>query len=125
RTALADVRHQVAELIGPGFVASTGASRLPQLLRYLEAAQRRLERLPADARRDAERLASVGRVRSRYERLAAQRAGGGAQGRADDELAAIRWMIEDLRVSLWAQSLGTPAPVSEERILRAMDRLDS
>ncbi len=123
--ALADVRNQLRELTHPGFVTSAGTSRLGDLLRYLDAAGRRLQRLPADVRRDAERQAAVGRVKSRYEdlldRVLAGTAGPGVQA----GLADIRWMIEELRVSLWAQSLGTPEPVSEARILRAIERLGS
>lgn len=121
--ALADVRNQLRELIHPGFVTSAGTSRLGDLLRYLDAAGRRLQRLPADIRRDAERQAAVGRVKIRYEEMLEQVMAGTAAPAVGAGLADIRWMIEELRVSLWAQSLGTPEPVSEARILRALDRL--
>ena len=121
--ALADVRAQVADLVRPGFVTSAGTARLGDLLRYLDAAGRRLERLPADVRRDAERQAAVGRVRARYEQLVDQVASGTAPAAVRAGLSDIRWMIEELRVSLWAQSLGTPSPVSEARIMRAIDRM--
>jgi ATP-dependent helicase HrpA len=118
----ADVRRQVAELVHPGFVTEAGTTRLRDLLRYLDAAGRRLSRLPADGRRDAERQAEVDRLRARYdrvlERLSAGQGGPDAAGVAD-----VRWMLEELRVSLWAQQLGTPAPVSEARIARALERL--
>ncbi|HTW97127.1 MAG TPA: ATP-dependent RNA helicase HrpA, partial [Acidimicrobiales bacterium] len=120
---LADVRRQLAELVYPGFVTSEGTGRFRDLLRYLGAAERRLERLPADARRDAERQARIDRLRARYERLARQVADGTAPPGVRAGLAEIRFMIEELRVSLWAQDLGTPSPVSEERIRRALDRL--
>ncbi|HET9077418.1 MAG TPA: ATP-dependent RNA helicase HrpA [Acidimicrobiales bacterium] len=121
--ALADVGQQVADLVRPGFVTSAGTGRLGDLLRYLEAAGRRLERLPADVRRDTERQAAVGRVRARYEELVDQVLAGTAPAGVRAGLADVRWMIEELRVSLWAQSLGTPAPVSEARIMRAIDRM--
>jgi ATP-dependent helicase HrpA len=124
RPALADVRRQLRDLVYAGFVTSFGTARFRDLLRYLQAALRRLERLPADARRDAERQARIDRLRARYERLAAQVAGGSASPSFRAALSEVPWMIEELRVSLWAQDLGTPEPVSEERIMRAIDRLN-
>lgn len=134
RRALADVAGQVDELIHPGFVGRTGATRVANLPRYLAAASLRLDRLTTDGRRDAERQAVVDRVRARFDDAAERllpredRAELGSPSSHHDlvapgaPLAEIRWMIEELRVSLWAQSLGTAAPVSEQRILRALDR---
>ena len=121
--ALADVRRQLDDLVHPGFVTSAGTDRLADLLRYLEAVRRRLDRLPVDARRDSERQGAVARVQARYERFVEQVIDGTAPPGVTAGLSGIRWMIEELRVSLWAQSLGTPYPVSEERIMRAMDRM--
>jgi ATP-dependent helicase HrpA len=121
--ALADVRHQVDNLVPPGFVSATGTARLANLLRYLDAASRRLDRLPTDIRRDAQRQAAVERVQSRYETLVDQVVAGTARPGVTAGLSDIRWMVEELRVSLWAQVLGTPAPVSEERIMRTMGRM--
>ena len=122
RAALADVRSQLGELVYPGFVAATGADRLGDLRRYLAAGMRRLERLPADIVRDASRQATVGRVRARYDELTSRLPARAEPSHAAQALATARWMIEELRVSLWAQSLGTPVPVSEERILRTLER---
>jgi ATP-dependent helicase HrpA len=119
--ALTDVRRQVQSLVAPGFVTAAGAARLGDLLRYLKAATRRLEKLPGDARRDSNRQAVVDRIEGRYEALLEQYAAGAAP-RAAADLAALRWMIEELRVSLWAQDLGTAGPISEERIMRALAR---
>jgi ATP-dependent helicase HrpA len=126
--ALADVRHQLAGLVHPGFVSEAGTGRFRDLLRYLEAARRRLEHLPADARRDTERQQVVTRVQARYERFAGGPGSGSgapsAPSRRDGSgRAEVRWMIEELRVSLWAQELGTAGPVSEERIMRVLDRM--
>ena len=118
--ALEDVRRQVDDLVQPGFVSTVGPGRLRDILRYLDAAGRRLERLPADPRRDAQRQEVVGRLRQRYEILVdsvASDSGGPSDAAA---AASIRWMIEELRVSLWAQHLGTPSPISAERIDRAL-----
>jgi ATP-dependent helicase HrpA len=120
--ALADVRRQVRGLLRRGFVTAAGEERLADLVRYLEGARRRLERLPGDLRRDGERQRVVERVQARYDQLL----DGGAPERtlaAPEVLGELRWMIEELRVSLWAQSLGTRSPVSEERILRRIEHL--
>ncbi len=116
----ADMRSQLAGLIYPGFIPETGARRLPDLVRYLRAIARRLEKMPEAPGRDADRMTIVHRVTGAYQRaMAGLAAGGGA--RADAQ--GVRWMIEELRVSLFAQTLGTPVPVSEQRIQSALDRL--
>jgi ATP-dependent helicase HrpA len=118
--AFADMRAQLAALIYPGFIAETGARRLPDLARYLRAISRRREKAPLDPGRDADRMAVVQRVTDAYQRVTADLP---AASRGGPDARAVRWMIEELRVSLFAQSLGTPAPVSERRILAALDRL--
>ncbi|HEX9536935.1 MAG TPA: DUF3418 domain-containing protein, partial [Streptosporangiaceae bacterium] len=118
-SALADIRSQFAALIYPGFVAETGSRRLPDLVRYLEAITRRLEKMPEAPWRDAERMAVVLRVTEAYQ----QAIGEHASGRRSADARTVRWMIEELRVSLFAQTLGTPIPVSEKRIQTALDRL--
>jgi ATP-dependent helicase HrpA len=115
-----DIRGQVARLVHPGFVTATGATRLPDLLRYLNAVQRRLDALSAPGR-DRERQARVETVEQEH---AAWLAGLRAEQRTAPEVRAVRWMLEELRVSLFAQQLGTPYPVSEKRIYRAMDAVD-
>jgi ATP-dependent helicase HrpA len=118
--ALADVRAQLAGLLYPGFVATTGAARLPDLVRYLQAAQTRLDRLPANPHRDRELMATVHEVQREYRELFDRLRGGGPQA---GELARVRWMIEELRISYFAQSQGTRYPVSDVRIYRAIDEL--
>ncbi|HEX9064463.1 MAG TPA: ATP-dependent RNA helicase HrpA [Streptosporangiaceae bacterium] len=118
--AAADLRHQLAGLVYPGFVADTGAGRLADLDRYLRAMAHRLEKAPADMRRDTERMDEIHRVTEDYAQVRRQ-LGPAAAGREDVE--AIRWMIEELRVSLFAQPVGAAIPVSERRILAAIDRL--
>jgi ATP-dependent helicase HrpA len=115
---VADVERQLAGLVGPGFVAATGVRRLPDLLRYLEGIERRLDRLPSGADRDFDNLRRVQRLERRYGELL------GALGpaAADEDVEAIRWLIEELRISFFAQGLGTAQPVSEKRILREIDR---
>jgi len=118
--AVADMRAQLAGLIYRGFVADTGARRLPDLVRYLRSIAHRLDRASADIGRDAGRMAVVHRVSDRYERRLAE-LGPRARHRAD--VVAVRWMIEELRVSLFAQPIGAAIPVSEQRVNAALDRL--
>ncbi len=113
----ADVRSQLAELIRPGFIAETGLARLGDLDRYLRAVQHRLERAPQELARDARHQDEVLAVEGRYAALLAQLRP--AQRHAA-EVLDIGWMIEELRVSLFAQRLGTAYPVSAKRIDKAM-----
>ncbi len=116
--AVADIRSQLATLVGPGFVAATGAAHLNDLTRYLTAICRRLERLPQAPAADRERMARVDAVQHAYgellEVISPTRA-------AAADVVDIARMIQEFRVSLWAQQLGTPRPVSEQRIYRAID----
>jgi len=109
-----DVRAQSTALVHDGFVGQTGATRLPQLTRYLRAAQHRLAKAADNPTRDAD---LAWQVRDVSEALAAAR---DADPAKVDE---IRWLIEELRVSLFAQQLGTPVPVSPTRIRKAIAAL--
>jgi ATP-dependent helicase HrpA len=117
--AFADVRAQFAGLIYPGFISAAGPGRLPDLARYLRAIQQRLDKI-GDGVRDAERMATVHRVAQAYRETVRDL----PSGRRDDpDVRAVRWMIEELRVSLFAQTLGTAGPVSEKRIRTALAQL--
>jgi ATP-dependent helicase HrpA len=116
--AIADIRGQLARLVPPGFVAATGAARLGDLARYLTAIGRRLERLPHAPAADRERMERVAAVQAEYDDLRRALSPGRA---AATDVQDIARMIEELRVSLWAQQLGTARPVSEQRIYRAID----
>jgi ATP-dependent helicase HrpA len=118
--ALADARGQFAALIYPQFVSETGLRRLPDLVRYLRAISRRLDTAAADPARDAERMAVVRGVTEACQQTVAELP---AARRSDPDVQAVRWMIEELRVSLFAQLLGTSGPVSDKRIHTALDRL--
>ncbi|QSY46934.1 MULTISPECIES: ATP-dependent RNA helicase HrpA [Streptomyces] len=118
--SLTDVREQLADLIRPGFVTAHGVRRLPDLLRYLVAADRRLTQLPSNAERDRVRMAKVTEMRDEYAWLLEQF----PKGRpVPQEAREIRWMIEELRVSYFAHALGTAHPVSDKRIVKAIDQL--
>ncbi len=120
RAAFSDLRAQLARLVHPGFVAETGARRLPDLVRYLRGMSRRLEKMAETLGRDAERMAVVQRVSEDYQQTLADLP---PARRDDPDVREVRWMIEELRVSLFAQTLGTSGPVSERRIEKALDQL--
>ncbi len=118
-SALNDIKSQLEHLVYPGFVARTGYAQLSQLPRYLAAIEKRLERLPGNVQRDALSMAVVQRLEDDYDDavsalLPGRRAGG--------ELAQVRWMIEELRVSLFAVELGTAYSVSEKRIRAVLNK---
>ncbi|HLT10197.1 MAG TPA: ATP-dependent RNA helicase HrpA [Micromonosporaceae bacterium] len=118
--AVEDMRTQMFELIRPGFVVAAGLDHLPDLPRYLRAIARRLAKLPADPARDAARMEEVADVQAEYEDVLAALP---PQRRDDPDVREIRWMIEEFRVSLFAQDLRTRYPVSATRIRRALDAL--
>jgi ATP-dependent RNA helicase HrpA len=115
--ALTDVRAQVSHLVYPGFVAATGVPRLPDVVRYLRAATVRLDALPEHPERDRQLMWRLELVQQSYDAALAALPPGRAPG---PELAGVRWMIEELRVSFFAQQLGTAYPVSEKRIQRVL-----
>jgi ATP-dependent helicase HrpA len=118
--AVADLRRQMTGLLHRGFVAATGRRRLPDLVRYLRAMAYRLEKLPSNAARDELWMRQVAAVTAEYEQL---RTRVPATGTPDDPVTRVRWMIEELRVGLFAQGIGTPRPVSEQRVYKAIDQL--
>ncbi len=115
---VADVRAQLHELIRPGFVAEAGFARLGDIDRYLRAVLHRLDKGPSDVVRDSQAIEEVLAAEDAYAALLARLR---PAQRASEEVVAIGWMIEELRVSLFAQGLGTAYPVSVKRILRAID----
>ncbi|WP_282689688.1 MULTISPECIES: ATP-dependent RNA helicase HrpA [unclassified Streptomyces] len=115
-----DVREQLARLVPPGFVTATGLRRLPDLMRYLVAADRRLQQMPTAVQRDTTRMEKVHEMQDEYAWLLEQF----PQGRpVPQEALDVRWMIEELRVSYFAHALGTAFPVSDKRIVKAIDAL--
>ncbi|MFO1205950.1 MAG: ATP-dependent RNA helicase HrpA [Burkholderiales bacterium] len=113
REACADMRRQLARLIFPGFIVQVPYTRLQQYPRYLKAMARRLEKIPDWSERDAKWTAEIARLWKQYDdRLAKHR----KTGIHDAQLEEFRWQLEELRVSLFAQELRTPAPVSVKRL---------
>ncbi|MEU5465321.1 ATP-dependent RNA helicase HrpA [Streptomyces althioticus] len=115
---LQDVRKQLDGLVRPGFVTEAGLRRMPDLMRYLVAADRRLQQMPTNVQRDTTRMAKVHEMQDEYAWLLEQM----PQGRpVPQQVRDIRWMIEELRVSYFAHALGTAYPVSDKRIVKAID----
>ncbi|MFQ2621476.1 ATP-dependent RNA helicase HrpA [Aeromonas caviae] len=115
--AMSDIQQQLGNLIHKGFVTETGWQRLPDLLRYLRAIERRLEKLAIDPNRDRVYMLKVHSVESEYKALLAKIP---KSQLIPTEVANIRWMIEELRVSFFAQQLGTPYPISDKRVQSAI-----
>ncbi|WP_449352635.1 ATP-dependent RNA helicase HrpA [Streptomyces shaanxiensis] len=117
---LADVRKQLDALVKPGFVTETGLRRLPDLMRYLVAADRRLQQMPTNVQRDTTRMEKVHEMQDEYAWLLEQL----PQGRpVPQQVLDVRWMIEELRVSYFAHALGTAYPISDKRIVKTIDQL--
>ncbi|SFP65407.1 ATP-dependent helicase HrpA [Actinomadura madurae] len=118
--ALTGIRGHLGSLIRPGFVTATGWARLHDLPRYLRALQIRLDKLPENPGRDRMLAHQVDVLEEEYEqtlrRLHPSR-------REDEPARQIRWMLEEFRVSLFAQQLGTRYPVSDKRVRKAMAQL--
>lgn len=116
-SALNDLRAQLDGLVYPGFVAATGYAQLSQLPRYLSAMERRLDKLAGNVQRDGLNMATVQKLEDEYDDAVAALTAGRSVPVA---LRKVRWMLEELRVSLFAVELGTAYTVSEKRIRQAM-----
>jgi ATP-dependent helicase HrpA len=118
--ALADMKAQVAGLVHRGFVAEVGAAQLRHLPRYLAGVRTRRERLTAALDRDRRLQDEVAPLQAAYR----HRVEALPEGRLPaPDLVRVRWMLEELRVSLWDQSRGTAFPVSSTRVRKALDAL--
>jgi len=115
--SLTDARRQLAGLVRPGFISDTGYEQLAHLPRYLRALGQRLDKMADDPYRDQANLARIQQVEQDYEAALARVPRGRRPG---PELRQARWMLEELRVSLFAQQLGTAYPVSEKRVRKAL-----
>ena len=111
--AVADIRAQVVRLVYPGFLAAIGPSRVADVERYLRAMIWRLERLPERPERDAEHMGIVEALEKEHARLM-------ESIRVGPELIDVGWMLQELRVSYFAQPLGTKGRVSAKRVAAAL-----
>ena len=118
REVVDDVTAQLQRLMGKRFVQATPWAQLQHLPRYLKGVTLRLDKLRADPARDNQRLGELRPAEQRYLRTLAER-----KGAVDARLAEYRWLLEELRVSLFAQELRTPQPVSVKRLDKAWEQL--
>ncbi|EKG0009863.1 ATP-dependent RNA helicase HrpA [Vibrio cholerae] len=116
--ALSDVKAQIEGLIFSGFATECGWKRLPDILRYMRAIERRMEKLPVDPNKDRLHMLKIESAANKYKELLNKIPKGMA---IPDNVREIRWMLEELRVSYFAQQLGTPYPVSDKRIINAIE----
>jgi ATP-dependent helicase HrpA len=114
-----DVQQQLARLVTKRFLIDTPWVQLQHLPRYLKGVQARLEKYRADPARDAAKLAELKPQDQRYWRLVAER-----KGQVDLPMAEFRWLLEELRISFFAQELRTPQPVSTKRLDKAWAQLN-
>lgn len=117
--ALSDIKSQLSRLVYQGFVQKSGYFRLPDLLRYLQAVDKRIDKLTQDVNRDRAAMLRVEQVQQAYQQLLVKLP---KSKPISDEVVEIRYMIEELRVSLFAQQLGTKYQVSDKRILNLIQQ---
>jgi ATP-dependent helicase HrpA len=115
--SLTDARTQLAGLVRPGFISETGYEQLAQVPRYLRALNYRLDKMADEPYRDHANLVKIQQLEGEYQ-AALERVPRGQ--RPGPELRQARWMLEELRVSLFAQQIGTAYPVSEKRVRKAL-----
>jgi ATP-dependent helicase HrpA len=119
RDARQDVAEQLGSLVYPGFVTATGAARLPDVVRYLRAADRRLERLPDVVAVDRDRMTAVRALEAEQrDKVKAYTSKGWAVPPA---LTEAGWVLQELRVSHFAQALGVRGQVSAKRVRKLLD----
>jgi ATP-dependent helicase HrpA len=118
--ASADATQQLQRLMSKRFLAATPWTQLQHFPRYLKAIALRLDKLRSDPARDAARLAELKPQEQRYWRLVAER-----KGAMDARMREFRWLLEELRVSFFAQELRTPQPVSVKRLDKLWSQLTS
>ncbi|GGC60009.1 ATP-dependent RNA helicase HrpA [Hoyosella rhizosphaerae] len=119
-SAVEDVRNQINNLVFPGFVTASGLANVTHMPRYISAAQRRIEALPGSSARELRGMAVLDRVFSALSRAVESLP---TPDRTSQAVDRVHWMIEELRVSLFAQALGTAGPISEQRVATAIKDL--
>jgi ATP-dependent helicase HrpA len=116
--AYADMQNQLDALIGKRFVIDTPYAQLAHFPRYLKGIALRIDKLKADSARDARQFAEFQPLLQNYQRALAQRG-----GVMDARLTEFRWLLEELRISLFAQELRTPMPVSVKRLYKVWESM--
>ena len=116
--AYADLQQQLGALMPKWFIRDTPYAQLSHFPRYLKAAVARIDKLRADPARDAKLVSEMAPLVTQY-----QRARAALKGAADPRLDEFRWLLEELRVALFAQELRTPMPVSVKRLMKSWESL--
>ncbi len=116
-----DIKAQLESLVFKGFVTESGIDKMDDIIRYLNAILKRFEKLPIDPNQDRLKMIEIEKVSIKLNELIAQQ-------RKDQPLAQVfidcRWMVEELRVSLFAQNLGTKYPISVKRVQNFMKEIE-
>jgi ATP-dependent helicase HrpA len=118
--ALSDIKQQLNKLVYKGFVAQSGYKRLNDISRYLSAIEKRIEKLFQNMARDRQSMSIIEDVQNRYDNWVNSLQ---KNQRLDAKVTDIRWMIEELRVNLFAQQIGTPYQVSAKRIKQKIEAI--
>ncbi|WP_313646679.1 ATP-dependent RNA helicase HrpA [Pseudomonas sp.] len=119
--ALNDIKQQLANLVYPGFVRETPAPWFKELPRYLKAVELRLEKLGAQVQKDRVWCAELSTLWAQYKARADKHA---QEGKRDEQLTLYRWLLEEYRVSLFAQQLGTKLPISDKRLSKQWSQVE-
>ncbi|WP_370545622.1 ATP-dependent RNA helicase HrpA [Gilliamella sp. M0364] len=120
--ALSDIKQQVSELVYKGFVAQTGYDKLPDIYRYLFAIEKRLEKLGSNMAKDRQAMNIIEEVKNEYQTWLNSLP---ENQKSLSKVTNIKWMIEELRVNLFAQQLGTPYPISAKRIRQQIETVST
>lgn len=119
--AFGDIQKRLEHLIHKGFLTEYGYEKLEDILRYVQALERRLEKVVVDPSRDRKYMLIANALHSRWQALSGQRR---IMREHQAQLLRIRWLLEELHVSFFAQTLGTAEPVSEKRVSQALAELE-
>ena len=120
--ALNDIKQQLGNLVFPGFVRDTPAIWLKELPRLLKAVELRLEKLPSQVQKDRVWSGELSNLWAQYQARLNKH---GQEGKRDPQLEAYRWLLEEYRVSLFAQQLGTKVPVSDKRLSKQWSAVEA
>ncbi|MBW8191901.1 ATP-dependent RNA helicase HrpA [Neiella marina] len=116
-----DIQQCLNDLVFKGFVSANGVAKLDDVERYMKALLRRFEKLAENPTKDRQSILLVEKLTGRYQKLAEKSA---VKRKAAAELESVKWQIEELKVSIHAQQLGTSGPVSEKRVSAALAELE-
>ncbi|BCR25436.1 ATP-dependent RNA helicase HrpA [Aquipseudomonas alcaligenes] len=120
--ALNDIKQQLANLVYPGFVRETPGEWLKEIPRYLKAIEQRLDKVGSQVQRDR---VWTGELTAAWQQFQARAAKHAQEGKRDPELVLYRWMLEEYRVSLFAQQLGTKMAVSDKRLAKQWSQVEA